>query len=314
MFFRKKGERRCLSPGRLFALGGRAALAASELCPLIANRELNCLSSIPVYTNIDLLSIVERLAIYAVVVVDAIDAYAVGLYPRITGNRLKCAPLAKIKLVSDSAVEAHRSRAYAVVVSNAIAAILYALSKELAHNRQALPLDGSIRIDAPNGMILITVDSLNSIAAGSIAEVSFKGNRFTLLKPSTYMNLSGKAVRYWMGQLKLPIGQLLVISDDLNLPFGSLRLRKNGSAGGHNGLANITEMLGSQDYARLRIGIGNNFSRGGQIDFVLGDLTREETAELPEICSKAIEGVKTFASAGIDRAMNMVNTKAKSAK
>ena len=149
---------------------------------------------------------------------------------------------------------------------------------------------------------------------GSIAEVSFKGNRFTLLKPSTYMNLSGKAVRYWMGQLKLPIGQLLVISDDLNLPFGSLRLRKNGSAGGHNGLANITEMLGSQDYARLRIGIGNDFSRGGQIDFVLGDLTREETAELPEICSKAIVGVKTFASAGIDRAMNMVNNKAKSAK
>ena len=96
---------------------------------------------------------------------------------------------------------------------------------------------------------------------GSIAEVSFKGSRFTLLKPSTYMNLSGKAVRYWMQQLKLPVEQVLVVSDDLNLPFGTLRLRNGGSAGGHNGLANITEMLGSQNYPRLRIGIGNDFSR-----------------------------------------------------
>lgn len=146
---------------------------------------------------------------------------------------------------------------------------------------------------------------------GSIAEVSFKGSRFTLLKPSTYMNLSGKAVRYWMQQLKLPIEQVLVVSDDLNLPFGTLRLRNGGSAGGHNGLANITEMLGSQNYPRLRIGIGNDFSRGGQIDFVLGELTSEEEERLPEICSKAIEGIKAFAALGIDRAMNIVNTRAK---
>ena len=106
---------------------------------------------------------------------------------------------------------------------------------------------------------------------GSVAEVSFKGRRLTLLKPSTYMNLSGKAVRYWMSELKIPIENLIVISDDLNLPFGTLRMRKNGSAGGHNGLANITELLGTQDYARVRVGIGNNFSRGSQIDFVLGE-------------------------------------------
>ena len=146
---------------------------------------------------------------------------------------------------------------------------------------------------------------------GSMAEVPFKGNRFFLLKPSTYMNLSGKAVRYWMGQLKLPVEQLLVISDDLNIPFGTLRLRKNGSAGGHNGLANITELLGTQDYARLRVGIGNAFSRGGQIDFVLGELTPEEAAEMPEICSRAIEGIKAFAALGADRAMNIVNTRTK---
>ena len=134
---------------------------------------------------------------------------------------------------------------------------------------------------------------------GSIAEVSFKGNRFTLLKPSTYMNLSGKAVRYWMGQLKL------------NIPFGTLRLRKSGSAGGHNGLANITEMLGSQDYARLRVGIGNDFSRGGQIDFVLGGLSDEEEAAMPDICNRAIDGIKAFAALGADKAMNIVNTRTK---
>ena len=96
---------------------------------------------------------------------------------------------------------------------------------------------------------------------GSTATVSFKGHKFTLLKPSTYMNLSGKAVRYWMTELKLPLENLMVISDDLNLPFGTLRLRKGGSAGGHNGLTNINEMLGTQDYARIRAGIGNDFGR-----------------------------------------------------
>ena len=146
---------------------------------------------------------------------------------------------------------------------------------------------------------------------GSIAEIQLKGRKFTLLKPSTYMNLSGKAVRYWMSELKLPIEKLIVISDDLNLPFGTLRMRKNGSAGGHNGLANITELLGSQDYARIRVGIGNNFSRGGQIDFVLGTLDEEEMKQMPGICDKVIEGIKAFATIGPDRAMNTFNTRPK---
>ena len=146
---------------------------------------------------------------------------------------------------------------------------------------------------------------------GSTATVSFKGRKFTLLKPSTYMNLSGKAVRYWMNELKIPVENLMVISDDLNIPFGTLRLRKNGSAGGHNGLTNITELIGTQDYARIRVGIGNDYGRGQQIDFVLGTLNDEEKEQMPEICKRVIEGVKAFATIGPDRAMNVVNTRPK---
>ena len=148
---------------------------------------------------------------------------------------------------------------------------------------------------------------------GSMAETTFKGRRFHLLKPSTYMNLSGKAVRYWMNELKLPLENLLVISDDLNLPFGTVRMRKNGSAGGHNGLTNISELLGSEGYARIRIGIGNNFSRGKQVDFVLGGLSEDEMKEMPEICERVIAGIKAFATIGPDRAMNTLNTKPKPA-
>ena len=143
----------------------------------------------------------------------------------------------------------------------------------------------------------------------STAEVSFKGRKFILIKPSTYMNLSGKAVRYWLNETKIPIENLIVVSDDLNLPFGTLRLRKGGSAGGHNGLTNITEMLGTQDYARIRVGIGNDFSRGGQIDFVLGELSPEDKSRMPQICQRVIEGIKAFATVGPDRAMNTVNTR-----
>lgn len=146
---------------------------------------------------------------------------------------------------------------------------------------------------------------------GSTAETSFKGRKFILLKPSTYMNLSGKAVRYWMNELKLPLENLIVISDDLNLPFGTIRLRKNGSAGGHNGLTNINELLGTQEYARIRMGIGNDFSRGAQIDFVLGKLSAEEMEQMPEICKRVIDGIKAYATVGADRAMNMVNAKPK---
>ena len=146
---------------------------------------------------------------------------------------------------------------------------------------------------------------------GSTAMISFKGRKFHLLKPSTYMNLSGKAVRYWMNELKIPVENLIVISDDLNIPFGTLRMRKNGSAGGHNGLTNITELIGTQDYARIRVGIGNDFGRGQQVDFVLGALSDEEKEQMPDICKRVIDGVKAFATIGPDRAMNTVNTRPK---
>ncbi len=148
---------------------------------------------------------------------------------------------------------------------------------------------------------------------GSTASVSFKGRKFILLKPSTYMNLSGKAVRYWMNELKIPAENLMVISDDLNIPFGTLRLRKNGSAGGHNGLANITELIGTQEYARIRVGIGNDFGRGQQVGFVLGKLSEEEQEQMKDNCARVIEGVKAWATIGPDRAMNTVNTKPKQA-
>ena len=144
---------------------------------------------------------------------------------------------------------------------------------------------------------------------GDVAEVSFKGRKITLLKPSTYMNLSGNAVRYWMTKLKLPVENLLVICDDLNIPFGTLRMRKKGSDGGHNGLKNIQELLGTQDYARIRVGIGNDFQKGGQVDFVLGKLDGEELKAMPEICAKVIEGAKSFVFCSADRAMNSFNTK-----
>jgi peptidyl-tRNA hydrolase len=150
--------------------------------------------------------------------------------------------------------------------------------------------------------------SFSSSRYGSIAEIQHKGHRLILLKPSTYMNLSGKAVKYWMQEEKIKIENLLVIVDDLALPFGTIRLRKQGSDGGHNGLKNITELLGTKDYARIRIGIGDTFQRGHQVDYVLGEWSNEENKELPFIVDKAIDAIKAFSFMGCDRAMNIVNT------
>lgn len=144
---------------------------------------------------------------------------------------------------------------------------------------------------------------------GDVAEVSFKGRHFTLLKPSTYMNLSGNAVRYWLQKLDIPVENLVIICDDLNLPFGSIRMRKKGSDGGHNGLKNIQELIGTTDYTRIRLGIGNDFSMGQQIDFVLGKLTEDQYEQMEQISAKVIQGVKDFALVGPDRAMNSLNTK-----
>ena len=129
----------------------------------------------------------------------------------------------------------------------------------------------------------------------------------TLFTTVTYMNLSGKAVAYWLDKKNIPVENLLVIADDMNLPFGVLRMRKGGSAGGHNGLANIAEMLGTQDYPRLRVGIGSHVGRGPQIDFVLGKWDEEELKQLPEIRERAVEAVKSFGLAGIERTMTQFN-------
>lgn len=143
---------------------------------------------------------------------------------------------------------------------------------------------------------------------GSIAETRLKGHRVILLKPSTYMNLSGKAVNYWMQMEKIPIENVLVIVDDMALPLGTIRLRAKGSDGGHNGLKHIAQTLGHSNYARLRFGIGNDFPRGHQIDFVLGEWDKAEAKELPALLDTASEAIRSFVTIGLERTMNFFNT------
>lgn len=144
---------------------------------------------------------------------------------------------------------------------------------------------------------------------GFVAEVKVKNQTLILLKPSTYMNLSGNAVRYWMNEKKIDIERLLVVVDDLALPFGALRMKPGGSEAGHNGLRHITQTLGTQQYARLRFGIGNDFPRGGQVDYVLSNFSTEEVSTMPERIDKATEMIKSFALSGIQFTMNHFNKK-----
>jgi PTH1 family peptidyl-tRNA hydrolase len=129
------------------------------------------------------------------------------------------------------------------------------------------------------------------------------------LKPTTYVNLSGRAVRYWLQKENIPVENLLVVVDDLALDFGKLRLKSKGSDAGHNGLKNINESLGHNQYARLRFGIGNNFGKGHQVDYVLGKWNSEEAAALPERFGQAVEIIRSFATLGIERTMSMYNNK-----
>jgi len=144
---------------------------------------------------------------------------------------------------------------------------------------------------------------------GAIAELRLKNQQLILLKPYTYMNSSGNAVRYWMQKEKIEIENMLIVVDDLALPFGSLRLKTKGSDAGHNGLKHIQEVLGTLNYNRLRFGIGNDFQQGRQIDFVLNSFTEEEQKLLPERIEKAVEIVKSFALSGVDITMNLFNNK-----
>ncbi len=144
---------------------------------------------------------------------------------------------------------------------------------------------------------------------GFTATLSLKGRELILLKPSTYMNLSGNAVRYWMQHEKVPLENVLVVVDDLSLPFGALRLKGKGSDAGHNGLKHIAATIGTQNYARLRFGIGNDFPKGGQIDFVLGTFSEEDLKTMDERVDRAIEIIKSFCLAGLEITMNQFNGK-----
>ena len=142
---------------------------------------------------------------------------------------------------------------------------------------------------------------------GQVAETSYRGRKFILLKPSTYVNLSGKAVRFWMQKENIPRKNILVVVDDLALPFGTLRLRKKGGDGGHNGLFDISQTLGNQDYPRLRFGIGDDYSQGNQVKYVLSNWSKDEESELTDKIKTAIEIIQSFGFHGIDQTMNNFN-------
>ena len=173
----------------------------------------------------------------------------------------------------------------------------YALTR---HNIGFLALD---RLAASKD-ITWTTDRL-----GDITEFKIKNRTFILLKPSTYMNLSGKSVKYWLEKRKIELENVFIVVDELSLPFGMLRIRGNGSDGGHNGLKSINDVLNTQKYARLRVGIGNEFQKGKQIDYVLGKWSEEEMADLPVILDACGDAIRAFGMAGMADAMNKFNKK-----
>ncbi|MFK8101538.1 MAG: aminoacyl-tRNA hydrolase [Saprospiraceae bacterium] len=151
--------------------------------------------------------------------------------------------------------------------------------------------------------------SFKNDTLGDLAEFKHKGRTIILLKPSTFMNRSGKALRYWMQKKKIQNDNFLIVVDDLNLPFGSLRLRAKGSDGGHNGLKDINQVLGHNKYPRIRFGIGDSFSKGRQVDFVLGKWSTEEMEKLSPLLKEAGEMIKSFATIGVTFTMNQFNKK-----
>ena len=148
-----------------------------------------------------------------------------------------------------------------------------------------------------------------NVKLGSMAQYRFKGKTFFLLKPNTYMNLSGKAVHYWMTQEKIPLENILVIADDLNLSFGTIRIKPKGSDGGHNGLKNINLLLNTQNYCRFRFGISDEFKKGQQVNYVLGEWDEVEKEKLPERLEVASEIIISFGTSGIENTMTTFNGK-----
>lgn len=177
------------------------------------------------------------------------------------------------------------------------------IGEEYAHTRHNIGFDVLDNIAQQNN-IKFEVDRL-----ASVARYKFKGKVIVLIKPSTYMNLSGKAIQYWMQQEKVPLENMLVITDDIALPLGVLRLKGKGGDGGHNGLKNTQEILNTQNYARLRFGVGNEFSRGKQVDFVLGKWTKEEDEQLKARIPVAAKIVESFVAIGLLYTMNAFNNK-----
>ncbi|MEL1240600.1 aminoacyl-tRNA hydrolase [Flavobacterium flavipallidum] len=148
-----------------------------------------------------------------------------------------------------------------------------------------------------------------TVKLGSLAEYKFKGRSFFLLKPNTYMNLSGKAVHYWMEKENIPLENIFVITDDLNLPFGTIRIKPKGSDGGHNGLKNINLVLNTNQYTRFRFGISDEFKKGKQVDYVLGEWNSAENEALAERLEIASEAIKSFGTAGLENTMTTYNGK-----
>jgi PTH1 family peptidyl-tRNA hydrolase len=158
-----------------------------------------------------------------------------------------------------------------------------------------------------DAMALASNISFKDKRYGAVCEISYKGRDLFLLKPSTFMNLSGNAVSYWLKKENIPLENMLIIVDDLALPLGSIRLRSKGSDGGHNGLAHLSTVLGTNEYARIRIGIGRSFQKGAQINFVLGKWDPEEKKFMDERTSIVIEMIRSFAFAGVELTMTAFN-------
>ena len=151
--------------------------------------------------------------------------------------------------------------------------------------------------------------TFETLKLGDVASYKVKGRTFILLKPSTFMNLSGKALKYWMNKENISLENILVVTDDVNIDFGAIRLKAKGSAGGHNGLKDIQEKLQTQQYARFRFGVGGDYSKGRQADFVLGEWTKEETSQLIETLPLAAKIITSFGTAGLANTMNTFNGK-----
>lgn len=177
------------------------------------------------------------------------------------------------------------------------------IGDEYAHTRHNIGFDV---LDAFAGASNVVFEDRRY---GFVANAKVKNAELVLLKPSTYMNLSGNAVRYWLNKEKIPVERLLVVVDDLALPVGMLRLKPSGSDGGHNGLKNIQQVIGTQSFARLRFGIGNDFQHGAQVNFVLGAFSEEEENVVHEKIKTAAEMIKSFCLAGIQITMNQFNNK-----